>query len=735
MSGVPPSSHERSSTDGSESRPDSRPTGETGPATPSEARALGLPSTEPEDLDDLDLSYLLTPSDDPAALGRLAHYEIRRLVGRGGMGRVFQAFDTSLRRTVAVKILASPLAASPMARRRFLREARAAAGLNHPNVVTVHGVGEHRDVPYLVMEYVGGGSLSERVRNEAPLPPNEIIRLGSQIAHGLAAAHALELVHRDIKPANLLLEEGTGRVKITDFGLAQATLDPSESASPAQTAGTPSFMAPELLAGMPATPRSDLFSLGCVLYAMVAGGSPFRGSQLMEVAHRLATETPSPVEQLDPRVPPGLSALVTGLLEKSPDARRPATAAEVAACLDALLADPLSTPQVVPVAPPKRRPSAKRRLRVVLPALLVVVLLGSFAAWRWRRQWSSGRPSVAATGQPGPRSVGERVLLEDGLNWVRALAVSPDGRSALAGGGLDYDVRLWDLTERKVRIRLVGHASWIQSAAFSPDGKYAATGSGGSWKVFDGQRPGGSDFSVHVWSMPSGELVKTFKGHTEPLTGVAFAPDGRTVASSSRDHTVRLWSLEDEKAHRQLLGPAEVFCVAFTPKGDRIMSGSWERATLWDIAERRAVLSFGDHIGPVLSVAVSPDGRKGVTAGDDQTIRVWSLDDGRSLGVLEGHSGRVSAVAWRADGRHLLSGGADGILRLWDVDSGSLVTSFRSPGAPIDCAAFAPSGSRALAGYHDGTARVWDLPKLPDSPHKAARPVPAHEGKGNSTPK
>ncbi|MDR3634014.1 MAG: serine/threonine-protein kinase, partial [Isosphaeraceae bacterium] len=334
MSAATPDSHERSSTDGPETRPESA-TAETGPLISSAMTGPDLSPTEPADDDDTDadLIRLLAPPTDPAALGRLAHYEIIRRVGRGGMGRVFQAFDTALQRNVAVKILAAPLAASPMARRRFLREARAAAALNHPNIVTVHAVGEFGSIPYLVMEYVGGGSLSVRLRASAPLPPGEVIRLGAQVAHGLAAAHAQGLVHRDIKPANLLLDDATGRIKITDFGLAQATLDPSESASPGQTAGTPSFLAPELLVGVPATSRSDLFSLGCVLYAMVDGGSPFRGTQFLEVATRLASDTPVSLERLDPRIPPALAALVAGLLEKSPEARHPGTAAEVAARL------------------------------------------------------------------------------------------------------------------------------------------------------------------------------------------------------------------------------------------------------------------------------------------------------------------------------------------------------------------------------------------------------------------
>ncbi|MBX6316273.1 MAG: serine/threonine protein kinase, partial [Isosphaeraceae bacterium] len=308
------------------------------PAPPSVPTVVDLPSTVPGADPEFTpmLGRLLLASTVPRALGRLAHYEVLRLEGRGAMGLVFQAFDTQLQRTVALKVLADHLAANPLAHRRFLREARAAAAINHPNVVTIHAVCEHRGVPYLVMEYVAGAPLSQRIRVGAPLPPAEVIRLGAQIASGLAAAHALGLVHRDIKPANILIEEGTGRAKITDFGLVEAALDPSESAAPGQTAGTPTYMAPELLNGGPATPRSDLFSLGCVLYAMVAGHSPFQGAQLLEVAHRLANDQPPPLDQIDPRVPPGLAHLVAGLLEKAPEARAPATAEEVAAALSAL---------------------------------------------------------------------------------------------------------------------------------------------------------------------------------------------------------------------------------------------------------------------------------------------------------------------------------------------------------------------------------------------------------------
>ena len=203
--------------------------------------------------------------------------------------------------------------------------------------------------------------------------------------------------------------------------------------------------------------------------------------------------------------------------------------------------------------------------------------------------------------------------------------------------------------------------------------------------------------------------MRTFNGHTEPITGVAFAPDGQTLASSSRDHTIRLWRREDGTAMRPLAGPAEIFCLVFTPHGDRILSGTWEGATLWDVASANVVRTFGDHVGPVLAVAVATDGQSGATAGEDHVIRIWSLDEGRSLRTLEGHAGRVNALAWLADGSRLLSGARTG---RFASGIGTRVSKSRHSQAPAlrSTASRSCRAVAALAGYHDGTVRVWTLP-------------------------
>jgi serine/threonine protein kinase len=211
----------------------------------------------------------LSPPQGPGSLGRIGHYEVLQVLGRGAFGTVFRAYDETLQRVVALKVLAPQVAATSPARKRFLREARAGARVRHENVIQVYAV-EEQPLPYLVMEFIPGETHQQRLDRTGPLEVAEVLRIGRQIAAGLAAAHATHLIHRDIKPGNVLLEGGQQRVMITDFGLARAADDASLSQS-GIIAGTPMYMAPEQAVGHSLDQRVDLFSLGSVLYQMVAG--------------------------------------------------------------------------------------------------------------------------------------------------------------------------------------------------------------------------------------------------------------------------------------------------------------------------------------------------------------------------------------------------------------------------------------------------------------------------------
>jgi len=290
---------------------------------------------------------LLAPSDDPRMLGRVGPYEISGLIGSGGMGAVFKGFDRSLNRFVAVKVLAAQLALMGSARSRFAREAQAAAAVMHDNVVAIHSVAEDCNPPYLVMPYIRGESLEKRLSEQGSLSVPEILRIAMQTASGLAAAHAQGLVHRDIKPANILLEHGVERVRITDFGLARAVDDASLTLS-GMIAGTPQFMSPEQARGDPIDERSDLFSLGSLMYVMCTGRPPFRAETSYGTLRRITDVEPPSIREVRPEVPPWLCRVVAKLMEKSP-AERYQTAGQVEELLQQCLAHVQTSDKSLPL--------------------------------------------------------------------------------------------------------------------------------------------------------------------------------------------------------------------------------------------------------------------------------------------------------------------------------------------------------------------------------------------------
>lgn len=282
---------------------------------------------------------LLSPPSHPEMLGRIGRYEVERLIGVGGMGVVFKAYDTELNRPVAVKLLAPFLVESGSARKRFAREARAAAAVVDQHVVAIHNV-ESGDgpgkQPFLVMKYIAGGSLQQRLDRDGPLEVCEILRIGMQTAKGLAAAHAQGLIHRDVKPSNILLDEGVDRALLTDFGLARAEDDACLTRSGFHP-GTPHYMSPEQVRGEAIDGRSDLFSLGCVLYALCTGHPPFRAETSYAVLRRITDDTARPIREINPDVPEWLEQIVMKLLSKCRDDRFD-SADQVAELLEGCLA-------------------------------------------------------------------------------------------------------------------------------------------------------------------------------------------------------------------------------------------------------------------------------------------------------------------------------------------------------------------------------------------------------------
>ncbi len=662
-----------------------------------EAGALTL-GEGPEDTEDEGLGFLRPPSQ-PGALGRFGHYEVLAVVGRGGMGVVLKAFDPGLGRLVAIKVLAPQWATSAAARRRFARESKAAAAVSHPNVVAIHAVDSAEGLPYLVMEYVPGQSLQQRL-DAGPLPLEEAMRVARETALGLAAAHEKGLVHRDIKPANILLEEGTGRVKLTDFGLARAWNDATVTQS-GFLAGTPQYMAPEQARGEAVDHRGDLFSLGSVLYAMCTGRPPFRAATTLAVLRHVSESEPTPVRELSPHVPDWLVKLMTQLLTKDP-AKRPQSAAELARTLEYRLTR-WQSGEDRDEAPP-------RRLKWVWAAAAALVLgTGLLAATVFRIRTAEGTLAVEVN-DPN-------------------VHVTVDGNEVLISGAGVAEVRL-RVGAHKVQATKPGAAPVNEIINITRDGKQvvkvtldppaaagqAAAGEGGplprapGWQPAE-RRPAGPG------GLPAGPLPPTAKPGGA-VRALAFSPNGKVMVGSLADNTLRLYTADGKPLMGQVV-PAAPVSMAFFPEGWRLATVSEDgTVSLWSISvthrgtgQTTGVLRLLATLklpGRVQTGAVSPDGKALATA-EDGTVRLWDVVTGKELSAAAGRTQRVHSLAFSPDGKVLASAGEGGTVRLWDSASGKEVKALHGQDPRVAAVAFSPDGRRLVVGGGDSRVRIWDV--------------------------
>jgi WD40 repeat protein/serine/threonine protein kinase len=611
--------------------------------------------------------YFLRPAERPGLLGMLGAYEVQEVIGQGGMGIVLKAYEPALHRLVAIKVLAAAVAGSATARRRFTREAQAAAAVCHEHIVPVHGVHETDGLPYLVMQYVAGESLQGRLDRTGPLEVAEVVRIALQTASGLAAAHSQGLIHRDIKPANLLLENGLARLKITDFGLARMA-DDTPLTQPGVVAGTPEYMAPEQARGEPVDHRADLFSLGSVIYAMCIGQPPFRAASAVAVLRQVSDDEPPPIRARNPETPVWLQTFVARLMAKDP-ADRFQSAGEVASLLEGYLAH-LRQPATTAAPSPARqacsdKPDAPakgatittiRWLAIIIVGLAAVVVAGLLLTS------GAGPEDNPVAPPPGPAPFD-----------VWSVTASRDGKIVVAGGGMweqPGEIGIWDLATFKPLQRFAEERG-IASVALSPDGKWLASG--------------GWDGHVRVRDWAAGKQIADFE--TGSLARAAFSPAGDVLATASEGHAAQLWDV----GHDQLLADLEgdlfrFHCVAFSPDGKRVAAGGgdWKpggiaQVNVWDVASKQQIQKLTGHTKPILGLSYSHDGKLIATASIDQTVRLWDGETGRHLKTLAGHTGWAETVAFSADDKTLISGGHDQMIRFWDVAKGAETARIGAP--------------------------------------------------------
>jgi WD40 repeat protein/tRNA A-37 threonylcarbamoyl transferase component Bud32 len=612
----------------------------------------------------------------------VAGYEILSELGRGGMGIVYKARQVQLNRIVALKMIRDAAHASQEERTRFLIEAEMVARLTHPHIVQIHEVGEHDGQPFLALEYVEGGSLAQKLDGR-PWQARQAAELLGQLAAAVQHAHERGVLHRDLKPANVLMS-ASGDPRITDFGLARAVQQGDGLTATGTVLGTPAYMAPEQAqpVGCRAGTAADVYSLGAILYELLAGRPPFTGTFPFEILLRVTTQEPPSLSGGLAPVPRDLATICMRCLEKEPG-KRYASAAALAEDLRRFLeGEPILARRV---GAAERAVKWARRRPAVAGLLAAVVLVAGaglgLVLWQWHRAEVNAGNERLARLEIEHLTAG--MLLDQGqglcekgevgrglLSFARALELAGRNEQADLERVARLELALWQ--EQFFRQRTTfAHAGYVWDAVLAPDGRSVLTA-------------GTRDRTARLRDARTGKDLVAPLRHDLPVWAVAFSPDGRFLASGGHDGVrgeVRFWKSSGAVIGQPLRFEDGVQAVVFSSDSAQCLIVGHKQARLWEAGTARAAGPAWEHGGATLCAgALSGEGRRALTGGDDRTARLWDTKTGRLVATLR-HRGPITTVAFSPDSKLALSGSVDGTARLWDASSGAARGELRHRGA------------------------------------------------------
>ncbi len=695
-------------------------------------------------------------------------FEILADLGQGAMGKVYRAHDPILDRPVALKTVTPALVTSKETLARFKREAKAAARLNHPNIVTIFEIGEVDATHYIAMELVEGIDLGEAMSPSDRFTLEQKVRMVVDVCRGLHFAHRMGVVHRDVKPANIRLTQD-GTIKILDFGIAR--LRGTDSTDPNLTQagmvlGTPSYLSPELLQGGKVDHRADMWAVGVILYEIVAGRRPFEAPTITSLITRIVGEPPPPLDA-SLRLPDGLAATTLRALDKDPE-RRFADLDDMAkALLRSIGATP---PPELPLDPQVKKRAyeanfaearrmlaeddfsgaleAAERAKSLDPSRTGIVSLIKVIEQRLRSATTlRSQPVGAATASgatrtaiatppptpvpaqvppssatvpglpvpPGPldtatlRARGASAFRELGTFGeppaTKEAALSPV-TDIFAVAGADGAIRLWDLRSRN-------RVSLLRTDLHRRTGHDAAA-------LALAFSPDGAllasahvDGVVHLWDMSTGDEVPVRLRHDESVGALAFSPDGATLATGSLDANLRLFdvgaALAGEARRELVRQPFGVTSLAWTGGGEWILTGHSSKVLrLTDPHRGRLLATLRGPEALVNLLVQSPDGRHVAVSSHDRVVRLYDLATREQVGQLAALKRPATSICFLADGGYLASVCQDNSVQLWDLEKYSLAATLWGPTDEsfVSLALFGESNHLAVA-IADGRIRVW----------------------------